>query len=96
MKSLLIICGAGHATSTVVRTKFETWLKSEGLTDKVKLVQSSVGAEVNNINGGKYDIVVSTTQVPDSIKDKVISGTALLTGFGADKVFAAVKEAIEK
>lgn len=96
MKSLLIICGAGHATSTVVRTKFETWLKKEELTDKVKLIQSSVGAEISNINNEKYDIVVSTTQVPASIKDKVISGTALLTGFGAEQVFKAVKDAIEK
>lgn len=27
MKRIMIICGAGHATSTVVRTKVESWLK---------------------------------------------------------------------
>ena len=42
------------------------------------------------------DIVVSTTLVPDSIKDKVINGVPLLTGVGADAVFAKVKEAILK
>lgn len=96
MKTLLIVCGAGHATSTVVRTKVESWLNSEGLKDKVVLKQSSVGNELNNIAAGKYDIVISTTQVPDSIKDKVIMGLNLLTGFGVDQVFSKVKEEINK
>ena len=29
MKRIMIICGAGHATSTVVRTKVESWLKNK-------------------------------------------------------------------
>lgn len=96
MKKLLVICGAGHATSTVVRTKMENWLKQEGLSGKVSLKQSSVGAEAKDIAAGKYDIVVSTTQVPASIQDKVIMGLNLLTGFGADQVFAKIKEEINK
>lgn len=91
MKTMLIMCGAGHATSTVVRTKMENWLKSEGLTDQIKLVQSAVSQEIENIKAGKYDIVVSTTDVPASIKPKVISGIQLLTGFGADVVFNQIK-----
>lgn len=96
MKTLLIMCGAGHATSTVVRSKFETWLKQEGLSNDVTIKQSAVGAEVENISSGKYDVVVSTTQVPAAIKDKVIMGVGLLTGFGADAVFAKVKAELEK
>lgn len=37
MKTIMIICGAGHATSTVVRTKVESWLKSEGLASEVEV-----------------------------------------------------------
>lgn len=96
MKTLLIMCGAGHATSTVVRSKVEAWLKQEGLSGEVTIKQSAVGAEVQNISDGKYDVVVSTTQVPSSIKDKVIMGLGLLTGFGADDVFAKVKAELDK
>lgn len=95
MKKLLIMCGAGHATSTVVRSKVEQWLHDEGLADKVSIKQSAVGDEVANIANGTYDIVVSTTQVPDNIEDKVINGLALLTGFGTDAVFAQIKSQIE-
>lgn len=95
MKTILIVCGAGHATSTVVRTKIESWLKEEGLSHEVVVKQSSVAAELKNISDDKYDIVVSTAQVPENIKNKVIMGLGLLTGFGADQVFAQVKEKLK-
>jgi len=96
MKKLLIMCGAGHATSTVVRTKIESWLSNEGLADKVTIKQSSIGDEEQNIAENKYDIVVSTTQVSDSIVDQVINGVSLLTGIGANVVFDQIKKKIEE
>ncbi len=78
MKKLLIMCGTGVATSTIVTNKVKEWLKEKGLTDQVKLYQSKVADEMNKIDN--YDIVVSTTVVPDSIKDRVIMGLPLLTG----------------
>lgn len=94
MKSLLIMCGAGHATSTVVRTKLNNWLENENLLDRVSIKQSSVGQEMENIKSGAYDIVVSTTQVPRDIEDKVIMAIQLLTGIGAEPVYETIKERI--
>ena len=68
MKKLLIMCGTGVATSTVVTGKVKEWLKSKGLENEVKLYQSKVADEIGKIDD--YDIVVSTTVVPDNIKDK--------------------------
>ena len=96
MKKLLIMCGAGHATSTVVRTKVNRWLKEEGLENQVEIKQSAVGQELESIKNGEYDIVLSTTQVPDDIKDKVIMGVQLLSGFGAEAVYVSLKEKILK
>lgn len=96
MKTILIMCGAGHATSTVVHSKVGRWLESEGLEGTVQVKQSAVTREVENISNGVYDVVVSTTQVPDSIKNKVINGIALLTGIGTDAVFAQIKAELEK
>ena len=96
MEKLLIMCGAGHAASTVVRTKVNRWLKEEGLENQVEIKQSAVGQELESIKNGEYDIVLSTTQVPDDIKDKVIMGVQLLTGFGAEAVYVSLKEKILK
>lgn len=89
------MCGAGHATSTIVHAKVNDWLKENGLENDVEIKQSAVSQEVENIQNGNYDIVISTTIVPDEIKDKVINGVALLTGIGTDQVWDKVKAAIE-
>lgn len=93
MKKLLIICGAGHATSTIAVSKINKWLEAENYTDQVKIYQSKIADELNKMDD--YDAVVSTTIVPDSVKDKVINGLGLLTGVGADKIFEDVKTRLE-
>ena len=45
--------------------------------------------ELNKIDD--YDAVISTTIVPDSIKDKVIQGLPLLNGMGVDQVYDQLK-----
>ena len=87
MKKLLIVCGAGHATSTIAVAKVSAWL--EGYSDKVKIYQSKIADELNKIDD--YDAVISTTIVPDSIKDKVIQGLPLLNGMGVDQVYDQLK-----
>ena len=45
MKKLLIVCGAGHATSTIAVAKGSAWLEKEGYSDKVKIYQSKIADE---------------------------------------------------
>lgn len=94
MKKLLIMCGTGVATSTVVTGKVKEWLKEKGLENDVRLYQSKVADEMNKID--EYDVIVSTTVVPDSIKDKVIMGLPLLTGISADAMFAEIEAKIRE
>ena len=92
MKKLLIMCGTGVATSTVVTGKVKTWLAENGLENNVKLFQSKISDELGRID--EYDIIVSTTLVPDNIKSKVIDGVPLLTGIGKDTMFEKIKTQI--
>ena len=89
MKTLLIVCGAGHATSTIAVAKVQERLNQNKYTD-VKIYQSKLADELNKIDD--YDAVISTTIVADSIKDKVINGLPLLTGVGVDQLYADLKE----
>lgn len=94
MKKLLIMCGSGIATSTVVVTKVKDWLSQNGYEDDVKIYQSKVAEEVNRIDD--YDVVISTTVVPDDIKDKVIMGLPLLTGMGVDAIWEQLRAKLEE
>ncbi|MGY3702900.1 PTS galactitol transporter subunit IIB [Vagococcus martis] len=91
MKKLLIMCGTGVATSTIVTNKVKDWLKEKGYTD-IKLYQSKIADEVNKIDD--YDVVISTTVVPENIKDKVIMGIPLLTGVGTEAMFEEIDRQI--
>jgi galactitol PTS system EIIB component len=88
MKKLLIMCGTGIATSTVVTGKVKEWLKNNKLEDKVSLYQSKISEELGRIDD--YDVVISTTLVPDNVKEKVIDGVPLLTGLGIDEMYEKV------
>lgn len=92
MKKLLIMCGTGIATSTIVTGKVKTWLEDNGLQSKVKLYQSKISEELSRIDD--YDIIVSTTLVPDNIKSRVIDGVPLLTGMGKEEMFEKIKTQI--
>lgn len=92
MKKLLIMCGTGIATSTIVTGKVKTWLEENGLQNNVKLYQSKISEELSRID--EYDIIVSTTLVPDNIKSRVIDGVPLLTGMGKEEMFEKIKTQI--
>lgn len=92
MKTLLVVCGAGHATSTIAVAKIQEWLNNNGYTG-VKIYQSKLADELNKIDD--YDAVISTTIVSDSMKDKIIDGLPLLTGMNVDKLFTELKKRLE-
>lgn len=94
MKKLLIMCGTGVATSTVVTNKVKDWLENTGLSKEVHLYQGKIADEVSHLND--YDIVISTTIVPSEHKDSVIMGLPLLTGMGVDDLFSTIRQRIEQ
>ena len=94
MKKLMIMCGTGIATSTVITGKIKTWLKDNNYTNDVKLYQGKVSEEISRLDD--YDIILSTTIVSDSVKDKVINGVPLLTGMGVEQVYNRLEEEIKK
>lgn len=78
-KKILIICGTGIATSTVVASKVREFLSKQSQIGSVQIVQGKV---VDLLHGTDADVVVSTTQVPKSVTVPVINAVPLLTGSG--------------
>ena len=91
-KRVLIVCGTGVATSTVVADKVRKHLASEGIDASVE--QSKVGELHRGAKG--IDLVVATTQVPSSVEAPVVKGLPFLTGVGEqdalDEITAHLKD----
>lgn len=94
MKKILVVCGSGIATSTIAMSKVKEWLKKERLENHVTLFQSSIQGTIADLD--KYDVVISTTVVPDNVKDQVVDGVGLITGIGVDALFSEVKEKLDR
>ena len=98
MKKVLVVCGNGIASSSIMVASLQDYLKEQNVEaqiDKASLndLSGSVGAE--RING--YDLLVSSTKVENSeIKIPVIIGIGLLTGIGEDEVLEEIKDVLTK
>ena len=91
-KKVLVICGTGIASSTVVANKIRSYLMAFPHLQDVQILQGKVMDVIRHTDA---DVVVSTTQVPATVKVPVINAVPLLTGQGAQGVLDQVKEALE-
>lgn len=82
MKKVLIICGTGVATSTVVAAKVRDHLAAKGIPASV-----DQGKVMDLVRGDvEADLIVATTEVPASVSVPVVRALPLLTGIGEDAV----------
>lgn len=90
-KHILVACGNGIATSTVVATKIKEYLKKNGIdADTTQTRLTEVSSKVAN-----YDLLVTTGQFSgDTHGTPYVLGLSLLTGIGAEKTLADIKAAL--
>ncbi|SHI11813.1 PTS sugar transporter subunit IIB [Clostridium intestinale] len=81
-KRILVACGAGIATSTVVCDRVERLVKENGLDAEV--IQCKI-AEVASKQEGA-DLIVSTTILPTTYNIPALKATAYITGIGTEKL----------
>lgn len=81
-KVVLVACGAGIATSTVVCERVEKLLKDNNINAQV--VQCKI-AEVAS-KESEADLIVSTTILPKEYSIPALKAVAYITGMGAEKL----------
>lgn len=93
MKRILVACGNGIATSTVVATKIRNYMEEKGMpveTEQTRLLE--VPSKVAD-----YDLLVTTGQYQGDTKGvPYIRGMSLLTGIGVDKTLNEIYETLNK
>lgn len=78
---ILIACGTGIATSTVIAKRVEKLCKDNGfdvMVEQVKIVE--VAGKCEN-----YDLIVASTKVPESVKTPKVQAINYLTGLNMNK-----------
>lgn len=92
MKKILVACGNGIATSTVVATKIRDYLDERGV--QVMTVQCKLMEVPSKVED--YDILVTTGQFEGLTGDvPIFKGMPLLIGIGADEFLESIYETIK-
>jgi len=94
MKKILVVCGAGFATSSLIGNNIIEGLEKKGINTIGFDVEKT---RVDNLQDkvANADLIVSANPIPESIAQKVpvIRSLAFFTGVGLDEV---IDEIIEK
>jgi PTS system galactitol-specific IIB component len=89
-KKVLVACGTGIATSTVVTIKIQEALQKNNIDADV--IQCKVAEIPSKIDGA--DLIVTTT-VYENSKVPVIRGLSFLTGIGMEKDLQKIVETLK-
>lgn len=94
-KKVLVVCGNGIASSSIVVSILQDFLKEQGINGVD--VQKASLMDCNTDKFNSYDLIVSSTKLnnPD-VTTKVLVGAGLLTGIGEDEILAEVKAELAK
>lgn len=94
MKKVLVVCGNGIASSSIMVSILQDYLKEQNIVAQVDK-SSLMACSADTFND--YDLVVSSTKIDNhDITTKVIVGAGLLTGIGEEAIFDAVKKELTK
>lgn len=91
-KTILVACGTGIATSTVVAERVDKIIKENGLNAQV--IQCKM-AEVAS-KEKDADLLVTTTMLPKAYSIPVVRAMGYLTGVNTDKIDNEIIEYLKK
>ncbi|TYP56767.1 PTS sugar transporter subunit IIB [Thermosediminibacter litoriperuensis] len=91
-KRIIVACGTGIATSTVVADKISEACKKEGIN--ASIIQCKI-TELRSYADGA-DLIVTTTILKDKYNIPVINGLSFITGIGEEKAIQEIINELKK
>ena len=89
--NVLVACGAGIATSTVIMKKIEDLFKENKID--ANFYQIKISEAASKQDGA--DLLISTTVLPTNYKIPAIMAMPFLTGIGEDKLKEKIVEMVK-
>ena len=80
MKTIIVACGTGIATSTIVVSKVQELLKENQI--EANIIQCTA-AEIPN-HAEQADLIITTMQLENHYSKPMVLGMSFLTGIGVD------------
>ncbi|KXI18468.1 PTS galactitol transporter subunit IIB [Lactobacillus crispatus] len=104
MKTILVCCGSGVATSPQVSQKINDYLADQGLDSKAKAIPKPIETAQSTVqNDPSVICYIGIAPADDALKDVLdenhvnhdLTGLPWLTGMGQDEANEKIKEMVE-
>lgn len=80
MKKILVACGTGMATSTMIAERVKEFLQTEGIAvSTTQCILNEVRDKADN-----FDLVITSMKIETDFKTPCLVGTPFLIGIGED------------
>ena len=89
-KKILVACGTGIATSTVVVNKVEELVKEHKLDAEVEQIKISEAKNKQN----EADLIITTTMLPTKYSIPTITATGYITGIKTEELDQKILDAL--
>lgn len=88
---ICVACGSGMATSHLIADQLHDMLQQKGIIAEI------ITTKVSDIgNAENYDLIVTSTLMPDVYKIPVIRAISFLTGVGMEQDLEKIIECLKK
>ena len=94
MKTIILSCGSGVATSTAVAKKISDLLDANGYKGAYSIVQCTIGEARRR--SATADLLVATTAEPAGLECPYVNGVPFLTGMGRPAAEQQILEILKK
>ena len=89
---ILIACGSGVATSTVIADRVKRLCEENGFNVNIQQVKV---VQVENMSK-EYDLIVASTKIPETVTTPYVFAINYLTGVNREKTDADIIEKLKK
>ena len=93
-KNIIIVCGAGFATSTAGEAKVKEIVNELGI--EAEIVKRQVRELQTSASMGKIDLFVLMTPVTLELPGPTVNGVAFISGVGKQDTIDQIKEILSK
>lgn len=81
LKTIIIACGAGVATSTIIVDRVNNLLREHNI--QAKIIQCMIGDIDGHVSGA--DMIVTSMNLSKTYSIPVVTGISFITGIGKDE-----------
>lgn len=90
MKTIIVACGSGVATSTILTDKVRTLLNGHGISHRI--IQVSLNEVSQYVDQG--DLIVSSMRIYEELPIPKVLGVSYLTGVNEERTNQEILEAL--